>query len=240
MDTRVNLLKEILGKEEKNFECHVLPFERDQAAGILKKTAYWERTLGSAQLPTVATSDMLHLFGKTWVTEHFGPEARLSLVFGIDNLPWMPSWANADSLFSGCDLVLVRRLDSASSDADSNVVFRVDPTVFMRNFKTIRVESINPIVYEGDILFGNRLGESTPKCCSPDATSTLYVVAPLEGLPGLSSTVVRRAIKVLALHGYTDASLATALMKFCDKGKQTLDSIREKQESTKHEGNKKI
>ena len=228
MDTRVKLLKAILGNEETDVECHVLPFERDQAASMLKNTIYWERTLGKAQLPTIATSSMLNLFSKTWVSEHFGPAARLSLVFGIDNLPWMPSWSNAESLFSNCDLVLVRRLEQETSDADSAVSFRVEPSAFMRSFKTIRVDSINPIMFEGDILFGDRLGESTPKSCSPDATSTLYVVAPLHGLPGLSSTVVRRAIKVLAQHGYAPPDIANALMKFADRGKQTLDSIRDK------------
>lgn len=228
METRVNLLKELLRNEKTDFKFHVLPFERDEAASHLKESEYWERKLGKAHLPTMPTSDLLLSFSKIWVSKHFGPTAKVSVVFGFDNLPWMPIWHNASGLFSDCDLVLVSRPEATTNGADTGVAFQVDPTSFMRNFKAVQVQSVNPVTFKGQILFGNHIGESTPKCCSPDATSTLYLMEPLRGMEGLSSTAVRRAIAVLARHGYARENLNTTLTQHHDKGKETLDSILEK------------
>ena len=229
METRVKLLKEILRNEKTDIECHVLPFERDQGANFLKKSAYWERKLGKDHLPTISSADLLLLFNKMWVAKHFGSTARLSIVFGIDNLPWMPTWSNLDTLFSSCDLVLVRRLQASAKakDADNTVSFMADPTALLRSFRTVRVQSANPVSYNGKILFGTQIGESRPECCSPDATSTLFLVSPLHGLPGVSSTAVRRAIAVLALHGYDQPALVNTLVSNHDKGKETLERILE-------------
>lgn len=232
MQTRVQFFKEILRNEKTDVECQVLPFERDQATDFLQKSAYWERKLGKEHLPTISTADLLLLFSKMWVAKRFGATAGLSVVFGIDNLPWMPTWCNAAALFSSCDVVLVRRLEASTDDVDSAVAFGVDPSSFMRNFKAVRVESANLVTFNGEVLFGASIGEDRPKCCSPKATSTLYLVAPLEGLPGLSSTAVRRAIAVLAQHGYTQPTLATTLVGHYGKGKVTLDNILEKSRAT--------
>eukprot|EP00466_Bigelowiella_natans_P008240 jgi/Bigna1/78607/fgenesh1_pg.56_\ len=143
MAKRVELLSKILKhpSSERNLmkgvERRVIPYEHDRP-GLLQKSAYWEKKLPNGYLKTVPTASLIKAFSSEYSEKGF----RVAVVFGADQIAYMPSWNNIETLFSSADLVVVgRQLD--------RIKFASDPARFLGNFKQAHVDYVVPVSFQG-------------------------------------------------------------------------------------------
>eukprot|EP00939_MAST-03C_sp_MAST-3C-sp1_P003505 g3505.t1 len=226
MGDRVRFLRELISKisDNKSLQLKVLPLERDAPQLLTKSPKYWERKRTFGYLKTVPTAKIVSYFVNEWVPDNLGRNTRVALIFGADNLPWMPAWNDAKSLFSCCDLVIVDRPSGEKDiEGESNIVieFESEPKDFLKGFKCVTSRVPVELKFAGKTL-------SLPNAADGSA---LIFIGCLEGLEMLSSTRVRRALGVLSRHGYDTGGLIASLTRAGGNAQSALRKIRTTQDT---------
>merc|ERR1712187_741652 len=107
--------------------------------------------------------------------------AQVAVVFGSDNLGWMPSWAGQPDPVSCADLVIVGR-------ANAQVPFCGDPSAFLGGIKHFELRGQIRVSFGGESLFGNKAGSFTNVRAVGE--HTLFVLPEWEDNKGLNSTCI--------------------------------------------------
>eukprot|EP00940_MAST-03C_sp_MAST-3C-sp2_P002907 g2907.t1 len=127
MQERVKTLKLLIEDEasavKESLNLEVLPFEDSKSDLLESSPTYGMKKRKNGYLKTLSTANMIRAFKREWVQRRYGSRTRLGLVFGIDNLSYMPTWNKPEAIFDTCDLVLVNRPDNciASSSVAQSI-----------------------------------------------------------------------------------------------------------------------
>jgi nicotinic acid mononucleotide adenylyltransferase len=200
-EQRVKLLQHLIDKEPNDVKCIAIDWESESKHLLTNSPAYWAKKLPGGYLKTIPTSKLLPAFQNTWVHTKFGKNTKAAWVVGMDNLEYMPTWNNVESIFRNSDLILMCR--PKSNGDDQNVVnLRSDPTSLLSSFSTVHISSMASlkVYYNNKILFGHE-----PETKIGQGTSEMFVVEKLRGgkhLSLCSSSKVRNAMRTLRFHGY--------------------------------------
>ena len=218
---RVLMLKELIAQEQSNdVKCIVLDWECENKHLLTESPGYWAKKL-PGYLKTIPTKKLLPAFQSTWIQKHFGKDAKAAWVFGMDNLEYMPSWNNVDSIFRSSDLILVCR----KSNLDV-VTLRSDPKRLLSSFNTVHVstKASLEVRYNHKVVFGH---EAETKI--GNGTSEIFVLEKLTGDVVLcASSKLRRAMRTIRLHGYLSSERAlTTLLHHKDRSWATIRSDEE-------------
>lgn len=227
MSDRLSLFRRMLptihrDTDLKEIEVLVLDYEH-QKSNLLAKSSYWEKKLPTGYLKTLPTASLV----KTFSQEFARTGVRVAVVFGCDNVAYMPSWTSVGTLFNKADLILVGR-------DMSKIEFSSDPSEFLANFSEISVHYILPHCYNGEVLFGERKGVLRKRWKEGmKGSSRLYIMPPLKNDEGKSSTKLRNLVGkfcgAVESYGYREDDMAR-LLKFRFQKDKLIETVMNSQD----------
>lgn len=240
MSERCEALRMLLKGEpaEQTRICHVLDYEHGADSALLAESpGYWAPKLPEGYLKTVPTTAVIAHFASH--SPLMDKDARLGMVFGVDNLAGMATWNDPGALLAQGDLVLLARAMPA-------VKMSRDPSELLGALQHLEIRAAVPIIYEGKEICGGECGSFRNTTATGDGA--LFMLPALAGGDeNLSSTRIRAAIAakvaavgddagtsdsaissepaaVLAAHGYSTGSVES-IFKVATAGAETVGKM---------------
>merc|ERR1712226_1307290 len=99
---------------------------------------YWKPILPDGYRLTISSPQLIDHFAKNSPLMTDG--AQIAVVFGSDNLAWMPSWAGQPDPVACADLVIVGR-------ANAQVQFCQEPSAFLGGIKHFELKGEVPVSF---------------------------------------------------------------------------------------------
>jgi len=233
MSARVELLNVLISGEPapEGFSLVADDFEGTIPECFEDSPGYWAKKLPDGYLQTISTATLIGAFA----AKH--PGKRVAVVFGADNLAYMPTWNHLDKIFSVSDLMVVTRGECR---------FPTDPSVMLDQFDRVNLAALTEppqfTDHNGEPVLHLPPGKYEK---NSSGVRTMFVLPPIDALESASSTVLRKTIlshiqegscegdvDQLARHGYPSEKRAVLL----EAGKEAVEQSEQMLSATEKNG----